>query len=110
MGNEQAYEIELYTLPDGKIPFSEWLGKLDKRNQARIVKRITRLEDGNFGDYKTVGDGVFELRFFFGSGYRVYYGLDGETLVLLLTGGDKKTQNKDVKTAKQYWKKYKKEK
>lgn len=110
MGNEQAYEIELYTLPDGKIPFSEWLGKLDKRNQARIVKRITRLEDGNFGDYKTVGDGVFELRFFFGSGYRVYYGLDGETLVLLLTGSDKKTQNKDIKTAKQYWKKYQKEK
>ncbi len=110
MGNEQAYEIELYTLPDGAIPFSEWLGKLDKRNQARIVNRITRLEDGNFGDYKTVGDGVFELRFFFGSGYRVYYGLDGETLVLLLTGGDKKTQNKDIKTAKQYWKKYQKEK
>lgn len=110
MGNEQAYEIELYTLPDGEIPFSAWLSKLDKRNQARIVKRIARLEEGNFGDFKTVGDGVFELRFFFGSGYRVYYGLDGETLVLLLTGGDKKTQNKDIKIAKQYWQEYQKEK
>jgi putative addiction module killer protein len=59
---------------------------------ARINARLSRVEQGNFGDSKSVGIGVIELRLFLGSGYRVYYGLDGAKLVLLLTGGDKSTQ------------------
>ena len=109
MKQKGSYDIELYTRRDGMAPFSVWLAKLTKKNQARIISRLDRLEAGNFGDCKAVGAGVFELRFFFGSGYRVYYGLEGATLVLLLTGGDKKTQSKDIRKAKQYWSDYKKE-
>ncbi len=109
MAHHESYRIELYTRSDGKIPFGVWLGKLTKIDQARIISRIDRLERGNFGDCKSVGGGVFELRFFFASGYRVYYGMVGATLVLLLTGGDKKTQDKDIRTAKRYWNDYMKE-
>ena len=64
------------------------------------------LMDGNFNNYKSVGDGVFELRFFFGAGYRVYFAFDGENVILLLCGGDKSTQNDDIKKAKEYLKIY----
>lgn len=67
---------------------------------------MDRVEQGNFGDYESVGDDVCELRFFFGSGYRIYFGEVGNTIVLLLCGGDKSSQKKDVKKAKEYWKEY----
>jgi putative addiction module killer protein len=78
---------------------------------ARAVdSRLTRIRDGNFGDHKSVGEGVFELRIPKEPGLRVYYGLDGEDLVVLLGAGDKSTQHRDIKEAKLLWRRYKDEK
>ncbi len=100
------YEIEIYVLESGKAPFESWLKSLERNIQNRIMARLDRVQLGNFGDHKIVGKGVSELRFFFGSGYRVYYGVDDGKIVLLLTGGDKKSQNKDITQAQDYWKNY----
>jgi len=75
-------------------------------DRRRILKRLYRIESGNYGDCKNLGDGVNELRFFFGAGYRVYFGEDGDTIVILLCGGDKDSQRKDIEKAKVYWKEY----
>jgi putative addiction module killer protein len=81
--------------------FSDWLASLrDKQAVARIVTRVTRLRLGNSGDCKSVGEGVFELRFAFGPGYRAYFAYRGEQLILLLAGGDKSTQARDIAKAK----------
>jgi len=80
------------------------MAKIAAVDERWIRKRILRIETGNLGDCKSVGEGVFELRFFFGSGYRVYFAFDGDVVVLLLTGGDKSSQNKDIKTAQKIWK------
>ena len=98
--------LEFYIDKNGHIPILEWLETLDGRTQACIRNRLTRLELGNFGDCKPVGDGVSELKFAFGPGYRVYFGEVGRMIVLLLCGGDKSTQSKDIKRAKHYWKRY----
>ncbi len=80
--------------------FVKWLDKLhDIRARARILVRIKRLTDGNPGDVKPVGEGVSELRINYGPGYRVYYKQFGESIIILLAGGDKRTQTKDIKTA-----------
>ena len=92
----------------GKEPFTQWLNSLkDARSRRRILARLRRIEQGNYGDCKHLQDGVFELRLFFGPGYRVYFGEDGNTVVVLLCGGDKSTQDKDIQTAVMYWKDYK---
>jgi putative addiction module killer protein len=81
--------------------FMEWIGALrDVPARARIAKRIDRIALGNFGDAKLVGDGVSELRFTFGPGYRVYYVRRGDVVVILLCGGDKDTQERDIERAK----------
>lgn len=81
--------------------FSDWLGSLrDRQARARIVTRLARLADGNFGDHKSVKDGVFELRIDYGPGYRVYLFQRGKELVILLCGGDKRTQDADIAKAK----------
>ncbi|MGB7418554.1 MAG: type II toxin-antitoxin system RelE/ParE family toxin [Erythrobacter sp.] len=81
--------------------FSDWLGSLrDQRARAKIVTRLVRLADGNFGDRKSVKDGVFELRIDYGPGYRVYLFQRGKELVILLCGGDKRTQKVDIASAK----------
>lgn len=99
--------IALYETEDEKRPFKQWLYSLrDKVTIARINARLGRIELGNFGDAKPVGNGVMELRLVFGSGYRIYYGLDGDKLVVLLMGGDKSTQEKDIKNAHNYWSDY----
>ena len=101
-------EIQYYRTPNGRQPFTEWFESIqDKRTQQRIDKRLARLEDGNLGDCESVGDGVFELRLHFGAGYRIYFGQIENTLVLLLCGGDKASQQRDVKRAKVYWRAYK---
>jgi putative addiction module killer protein len=79
--------------------FSSWLGKLTDTAAARIVARLRRLELGNAGDVKSVGGGVSEMRIDYGPGYRVYYVWRGKTVVVLLCGGDKRIQDKDIKTA-----------
>ena len=99
--------IKEYLTSDGKCPFSEWLEKLrDRQARAIIRKRINRVRQGSLGDSKSVGGGVFEFRIDFGAGYRVYFGQDGNTIVVLLCGGDKGSQDADIKRAKQYWKDY----
>jgi putative addiction module killer protein len=98
-------EVREYLTADGRSPFAVWLHELcDRQARTRIMVRLNRLRLGNFGDCKSVGEGVFELRMPFGPGYRVYFGRDGESIVLLLCGGDKSTQSADIERAKQYWK------
>ena len=93
-----------YVTPDGKNPFREWLhGLRDVNARAKIRVRLNRVRLGNFGDVKPVGGGVSELRIPYGPGYRVYLGRAGSTVVLLLCGGDKSTQKRDIITAKDYW-------
>lgn len=86
-----------------------WIRSIrNKRDRQRILNRVGRIRRGNFGDYRPVGDGVLELRLFFGPGYRVYFAESDRTLVLLLCGGDKSTQTSDIEKAKTYWIDYKK--
>jgi putative addiction module killer protein len=99
--------VIVYATPDGKEPFTDWLYHLrDVIARKRILVRVSRLQQGNYGDYKSVGEGVSELRMFFGSGYRVYFGERGNNLIVLLCGGDKSSQDKDIEKAKEYWQEY----
>ena len=101
-------KLIVYKGKNNKEPFSKWLNNLkEPQVRRRILMRLRRLEQGNYGDCSSVGDSVLELRLFFGSGYRVYFAEDGEELILLLCAGDKSTQDKDIKNAKLYWKDYK---
>ena len=101
-------ELQIYRDPNGREPLTEWLKSLrDQRTRKRIQNRIARIESGNLGDYKSVGDGVFELRLQFGPGYRVYFGEVDNTIILLLCGGDKSSQDRDIERAKVYWQEYK---
>jgi putative addiction module killer protein len=96
--------LEIYQDNKGSEPIVDWIESIkDIVIRARIRNRLRRIELGNFGDHKSVGGGVFELRLQFGSGYRVYFGKIDDVIVLLLCGGDKRTQIKDVKLAKEYW-------
>lgn len=102
---ERNPSIFKYQHDDGSVPFDSWFNKLkDKRAKAKILIRLKRIELSNFGDCKS--QGVYELRIPEGQAYRVYYGLKGSELVLLLCGGNKSTQQKDIKLAKQYWSNY----
>ena len=91
--------------------FSRWLKKLDNGlAKARILRRLERInETGDLGDWHSLGDGVFELRFFFGPGYRVYFTKRGESVIILLAGGDKGTQERDIEKARQIAKEYENE-
>ena len=87
--------------------FSKWLDAHDDRRAVAIIRaRLNRIRLGNFGDSKPVGGGVEELRIDFGPGYRIYFGRDGESVVILLCGGSKRTQSKDIATARALWKDY----
>ena len=99
----------IYQLQDGTCPFEVWLNSFkDKNLIARILQRIDRVRLGNFGDCKSVGLGIYELRLHFGSGFRIYFAIVGEDLVLLLCAGNKSTQKKDIKSAQAYLEEYKK--
>jgi putative addiction module killer protein len=84
-----ALIVREYLTADGKNPFREWLGSLTRAVKARIQARVLRFEVGNLGDHKTVGAGVWEARVMFGPGYRIYFGKDGDSIIVLLVGGDK---------------------
>ena len=102
-------KILTYVTSEDRCPFDEWLdGLKDNKAVAQIQKRLIRVELGNLGDYKSVGSGVFELRIHYGSGFRVYFGQRGNELVILLCGGDKSSQDKDIKLALEYWADYEK--
>src|SRR3990167_9994949 len=93
-----------YITLTGKVPFLEWLkGIKDPVARLRIRRRLDRIELGNMGDCKSVGEGVSELRLAFGSGYRIYFAKQDDVIVILLCAGDKASQQKDIKTAKMYW-------
>jgi putative addiction module killer protein len=100
-------QVVAYQTLEGRIPFNEWMDRLrDQRGVARILARLARVRQGNLGDCQGVGEGVSELRVDYGPGYRVYLGQKGQTLVILLCGGDKGTQERDIQRAKEYWKDY----
>ncbi|AFZ49059.1 type II toxin-antitoxin system RelE/ParE family toxin [Dactylococcopsis salina] len=91
-------------------PFEKWYNSIkDKSVRRRILVRIKRLELGNFGDWKNLGEGVYELRMSFGSGYRVYFARQGNEMVIILGGGDKRSQAQDITNAKALWREYKNE-
>lgn len=101
-------EIKEYLTEDGESPFRKWLKSLkDVNARARIRVRLNRIRIGNLGDCKSVGSGVYELRIDYGPGYRVYFGQDGDEIIILLYGGDKKRQQKDIQNAINYWQDYK---
>lgn len=101
-------ELWYYQTAARRQPFGEWLQRLrDLRAVTRIEARLARLRAGNFGDVEPVGEGVLELRIDWGPGYRVYFARVGNVIVLLLCGGDKATQDKDIAHAKDYFQDYK---
>jgi putative addiction module killer protein len=100
-------QIRQYIDGSGRDPFQQWFDDLDGSTRARITVSLDRLERGNFSAAKGIGSGVFELRLDFGPGYRVYFGKDGERLVILLGGGSKRRQQADIDAARVLWKEYK---
>jgi putative addiction module killer protein len=104
----EEIQLRIARSRSGDLPFDQWFGSLpDSITRARIQARLARIRLGNLGDSKNVGGGVHELRIDFGPGYRIYYARAGSSVVLLLGGGDKSTQRKDVARARQLWAEYK---
>lgn len=100
-------KVEYYITQDSKTPFLKWLESLrDIKARAKIKNRLDRVQLGNLGDYRPVGKGVWELKIDYGPGYRVYFGQIGSTIILLLCGGDKSTQQQDISKAQGYWADY----
>lgn len=99
--------IQHYRTVEGRFPYREWIESLtDKVTRAAVLARADRLAFGTLGDWKTVGEGVCELRIHLRAGYRIYFGRDGNAVVILLCGGEKHSQDADIKRAKRYWKDY----
>lgn len=103
-------ELRYYLASDGVSPFESWFGDLDATAAAKVSVALVRLEQGNLSNAKAVGEGVLEYRIDWGPGYRVYFGRDGDVLVILLTGGAKKRQQRDIDAAKAHWADYKRRK
>ena len=103
-------EVVQYETANGACPFADWFEGLDARAAAKVRTAVARIEIGSFGDVKPVGEGVCERRIDFGPGYRVYFGQDGQQLVILLAGGTKKRQQRDIAQAKANWRDYKQRK
>ncbi len=103
-------EIRYYVAAGGREPFADWFAELDVVARAKVTRAIARMEQGSLSNMKSVGEGVLEYRIDFGPGYRVYLGRDGETLLILLTGGTKKRQQRDIDVAHAYWRDYKQSK
>lgn len=99
--SDTAYSLEYYQQENGSAPFRDWLhGLRDRHGVERIRARLARVRVGNFGRLRVLGDGVCELKVDHGPGYRLYYAMSGATVVLLLVGGDKSTQQQDIQKAK----------
>jgi putative addiction module killer protein len=103
-------DIRYYVAAEGRQPFADWFADLEAIARAKITRAIVRLEQGNVSNVKSVGEGVFEYKVDFGPGYRVYFGQDGPALVILLTGGTKKRQQRDIDAAHAHWRDYKQRK
>jgi len=102
--------IKEYLDPEGRSPYAKWFNRLNAPAAARVVTALVRMEQGIFTKTKGIGEGVLECRIDFGPGYRIYFGRDGDRIVILLGGGTKKRQKKDIETAKNLWKEYKRRK
>jgi putative addiction module killer protein len=100
-------EIRYYLTADRRQPFAEWFADLDPVARAKVARAVVRMEQGNLSNVKSVGGGVLEYRIDFGPGYRVYFGRDGDTLVILLSGGSKKRQQRNIEAAWTSWQDYK---
>jgi len=100
-------EIVQYVRNNGKCAFEEWFDSLNTQVATKVKRAIDRMEDGNFGDQKSVGSGVLERRINHGPGYRVYFGRDGDRLVILLGEGTKSRQSRDIRAAQDDWVEYK---
>ena len=104
-------DVKIYETEEGKSPFEDWLDGIGSVTaKSRILKALSRLETGLISDSRPVGKGVHEIKLHFEKGYRLYFGYDGDKLVILLTGSDKSDQKKAIKKAHQYWQDYKKRK
>jgi len=103
-------ELRDYFDPAGRRPLRRWLDDLDSVTRARVARALVRLSLGNLSEVKSVGGGVLERRLDFGPGYRLYFGRDGETLIILLAGGTKRRQQRDIETAQAFWEDYKRRK
>ena len=103
-------EVLEYLDWQGRSPYAEWFNSLSAQAAARVAIAVTRMAQGNLSNVKGVGSGVFEYRLDFGSGYRIYLGKDGERLVILLGGGTKKRQQRDIDSAIERWQDYKERK
>ena len=103
-------EIRYYVAASGAEPFAGWFTELEAVARAKVTRAIARMEQGNFSNAKGVGEGVLEYRIDFGPGYRIYFGRDGDALVILLCGGTKKRQQRDIDRAQAYWRDYRQSK
>lgn len=103
-------DIREHIRRDGRNLFGEWFGRLNSEAARRVTTALYRLGLGNFSNVKGVGSGVFECRIDFGPGYRVYFGKDGEAIVILLCGGTKTRQQQDIALAAECWREYKEQK
>jgi len=102
------YEVLEYIRPDGKCPFADWFKSLTANSAIKVVRALHKMRNGNFSTTKFLGDGVWEFKIDSGPGYRIYYGKVGKNIILLLTGGTKKRQNKDIELAVELLREYKK--
>ncbi len=100
-------ELREYLDAGGRSPYAKWFADLDSQAALRVQSALWRLEADNFSNVRGVGGGVFECKIHFGPGYRVYFGKEGDEIVILLAGGTKKRQQRDVRVALSYWQDYK---
>jgi len=100
-------KVVYYKTKDNKSPFKDWVITLSSIIERRVYQRLSRIEEGNLGDYKPLKGELYELRFFFDAGIRVYFTKQNNTIILLLCGGNKKTQKKDILTAREFIKQIK---
>jgi putative addiction module killer protein len=103
-------DVREYIDPKGRSPYAVWFNHLSPQAAAKVATALTRLAGGNFSNVKGVGSGLFEYKIDFGPGYRVYFGKDGERLVIVLGGGTKKRQQQDISAALIHWQDYKRRK
>lgn len=102
--------IREYIDSEGRSSYAKWFNRLNAPAAAKVATALVRMEQGNFSTTKGIGEGILECRIDFGPGYRIYFGRDGDALVILLGGGTKKRQQKNIETAKKLWKEYKRRK
>lgn len=99
----EAYEIDKFILPNGRGPFDDWYEGLEELEQVTLDERLIRVMSGSFGEKRSLQGGLWELKFRFGNAMRLYYVHSGPRVIILLIGGDKRTQKKDIAKARQYW-------